>query len=166
MEKYVLGIDQGTTGSKAILFDKKSNIIAQAYSEFEQHYPQPGWVEHDANEILDVTMKVVKEALAKGNVDIAQVDAIGITNQRETTVFWDKETGEPVCRAIVWQDRRSLGVVEDLLAMDPEVGTRTGARQSCQIFLHPRSSGFWITMKPSRLGLLKENSCTAPWTPG
>ncbi|BES64222.1 glycerol kinase GlpK [Gottschalkiaceae bacterium SANA] len=127
MERYVLGIDQGTTGSKAILFDKKSNIIAQAYSEFQQHYPKPGWVEHDPIEILDVTMSVVKEALAKGNVAMEQVDSIGITNQRETTVFWNKETGEPVGRAIVWQDRRSLGVVEDLLAMDPDVAERTGA---------------------------------------
>ncbi len=127
MERYVLGIDQGTTGSKAILFDKSSNIIAQAYSEFPQYYPQPGWVEHDPMEILNVTMQVVKEALGNGNIKIGQVDSIGITNQRETTVFWDKNTGEPVGRAIVWQDRRSLGVVEDLLAMDPEVGARTGA---------------------------------------
>jgi glycerol kinase len=127
MERYVLGIDQGTTGSKAILFDKSSNIIAQAYSEFPQYYPQPGWVEHDPMEILNVTMRVVKDALANGKIEIDQVDSIGITNQRETTVFWDKTTGEPVGRAIVWQDRRSLGVVEDLLAMDPEVGARTGA---------------------------------------
>ena len=127
MEKYVLGIDQGTTGSKAIVFDKKSNMIAQAYSEFPQYYPQPGWVEHDPMEILDVTMQVVKEALASAKIEISQVDSIGITNQRETTVFWNKETGEPVGRAIVWQDRRSLGVVEDLLAMDPEVAARTGA---------------------------------------
>jgi glycerol kinase len=127
MERYVLGIDQGTTGSKAILFDKSSNIIAQAYSEFPQYYPKPGWVEHDPMEILNVTMRVVREALANGNIKIGQVDSIGITNQRETTVFWEKNTGEPVGRAIVWQDRRSLGVVEDLLAMDPEVGARTGA---------------------------------------
>lgn len=127
MEKVVLGIDQGTTGSKAIFFDKKSNILAQAYSEFEQHYPQPGWVEHDPTEILSVTMKVVKKAMENGGITVEQIDSIGITNQRETTVFWDKETGEPIGRAIVWQDRRSLCVVEELLAMDPEVGARTGA---------------------------------------
>ena len=127
MGKYVLGIDQGTTGTTAVIFDRNANIIASAYSEFTQHFPQPGWVEHDAMEIWEVTMGVIEKALAKGEIPATDLAAIGITNQRETTVFWDKDTGEPVCRAIVWQDRRTLPICEELIAKDKEgIEDRTG----------------------------------------
>lgn len=120
MGKYILGIDQGTTGTTAVIFDRAANIISSAYSEFTQYFPQPGWVEHDAMEIWDVTLKVIAAALQKGNLSATDLAAIGITNQRETTVFWDKETGEPACRAIVWQDRRTLPICEELMAKDKE----------------------------------------------
>ncbi|WKY47399.1 glycerol kinase GlpK [Eubacteriaceae bacterium ES3] len=116
--KYILGIDEGTTGVNVMIFDHEVNIIGQAYSEFTQHFPQPGWVEHDAEEIWEVTMKMVSQALENGDVKPDQIEAIGITNQRETTVFWDKNTGMPVCRAIVWQDRRTLPICEALEAKD------------------------------------------------
>jgi glycerol kinase len=103
----ILGIDQGTTGSRAFLFDDKGKVVTSAYSEFEQHFPRPGWVEHDAGEIWDVTRKVCHEALADAGIDGSKLSAIGITNQRETAVAWDRKSGEPLHRAIVWQDRRT-----------------------------------------------------------
>ncbi len=127
MSKYVLGIDQGTTGTKAIVFDRKANIICTAYSEFTQYFPKPGWVEHDAQEIYDVTMRVVKECLDKGGISPEEIDSIGITNQRETTVFWDKRTGKPVCPSIVWQDIRTAERCDELMAKDgPGIMERTG----------------------------------------
>ncbi|NLT17040.1 MAG: glycerol kinase GlpK [Clostridiales bacterium] len=128
MSRYILGIDQGTTGTKAIVFDRDANMIATAYSEFTQYFPNDGWVEHDANEIWEVTIRVVGEALKNGNVKPEDIAAIGITNQRETTLFWDKKTGEPACRAIVWQDRRTLPICEELIALDRKgIETRTSA---------------------------------------
>src|SRR5687768_18421389 len=106
----ILAIDQGTTGTTCIVFDERGQPRGRAYSEFTQHFPQPGWVEHDATEIWEVTRRVAREALASaraGERDGAEVRGIGITNQRETVVLWDRETLEPVARAIVWQDRRT-----------------------------------------------------------
>jgi glycerol kinase len=111
---YVLSIDQGTTGTTVLVFDHEGAIRGRAYSEFTQHYPRPGWVEHDANEIWDVSRRVVGTAMGEANVSARQLAAIGITNQRETTVMWDRETGEPVHNAIVWQDRRTAGICDDL----------------------------------------------------
>ncbi len=128
MSSYILGIDQGTTGTKVIIFDRKANIVSEAYSEFKQYFPQDGWAEHDANEIWEVTIRVVGEALKSKNIAPTDIAAIGITNQRETTVFWDKKTGEPACRAIVWQDRRTLPICEELIAKDRiGIETRTSA---------------------------------------
>ena len=101
MGKYVIGIDQGTTGTRAIAFDHDSNILSSAYSEFTQYFPQPGWVEHDAQEIYDVTMAMVKKCIDDGGLDPRDLVTIGITNQRETTVFWDKRTGKPRCPSSV-----------------------------------------------------------------
>ncbi|MCI8485344.1 MAG: glycerol kinase GlpK [Lachnospiraceae bacterium] len=120
MEKYVLGFDIGTTGTRAMIFDRKSQEMASAYSEFPQYFPQDGWVEHDAQEIYDITLKMAAEALKKGNIKPEQIASIGIANQRETTVIWDKKTGIPACRAIVWQDRRTLPICERLKALDGE----------------------------------------------
>ncbi|HEX7861150.1 MAG TPA: glycerol kinase GlpK [Verrucomicrobiae bacterium] len=116
MEKYILAIDQGTTSSRAIIFDNKGAIRAVAQREFTQHFPQPGWVEHDANEIWSTQAGVVTEALAHGRIQISAIAGIGITNQRETTVIWNRETGQPIHNAIVWQDRRTATVCDELKA--------------------------------------------------
>ena len=113
--KYIMSLDQGTTSSRCILFDKAGNICASVQKEFRQIYPQPGWVEHDANEIWDTTLEVSRAAMAKLGVEAADIAAIGITNQRETTVIWDKETGEPIANAIVWQCRRTSDIIDGLV---------------------------------------------------
>jgi glycerol kinase len=125
---YVLAIDQGTTSSRAIVFNHDSATVGEAQEEFTQHYPRPGWVEHDANEIWDVTMQVVKEALDDAGASPEDIAAIGITNQRETVVVWDKETGEPVHNAIVWQDRRGATLCGELSEQgyDEMVANKTG----------------------------------------
>ncbi|MDX6613066.1 MAG: glycerol kinase [Blastocatellia bacterium] len=113
---YILAIDQGTTGTKVLILDHAANIRARAYSEFAQHYPQPGWVEHDAEEIWRVSIGLVPEALAAAELEARDIQAIGITNQRETVVLWDRATGLPVGNAIVWQDRRTAGICDQLRA--------------------------------------------------
>ncbi len=114
--KYIMALDQGTTSSRCILFDHNGNICSSVQKEFRQIYPQPGWVEHDANEIWDVTLEVSRAALEKLDAKASDVAAIGITNQRETTVIWDRETGEPIANAIVWQCRRTTDTIEELVA--------------------------------------------------
>ncbi len=109
---YILAIDQGTTSSRAILFDQQGAIVHLAQKEFTQYFPQPGWVEHDANEIWSSVGAVIGEILSK--VPATGIEAVGITNQRETTVVWDKNTGEPIYRAIVWQSRQTVGICEAL----------------------------------------------------
>jgi glycerol kinase len=114
MEKYILALDQGTTSSRAIVFNKSGNIVALAQKEFTQYYPQPGWVEHDAKEIWSSQATVLGEAILKAGIKAIDIAAIGITNQRETTIIWDKETGAPVYNAIVWQDRRTAALCDEL----------------------------------------------------
>jgi len=125
---YVLAIDQGTTSSRAIVFNHDSATVGEAQKEFTQHYPRPGWVEHDANEIWDVTLGVMNQALEDAGVSPGDIAAIGITNQRETVVMWDKETGEPVHNAIVWQDRRGAQICTELseAGNDEMVANKTG----------------------------------------
>lgn len=122
----VLAIDQGTTGTTSLVVAADGRVLGRAYSEFTQHFPRPGWVEHDASEIWDVTRRVAREALA--DADSAEVRAVGITNQRETVVLWDRETLEPVHRAIVWQDRRTAPLCSQLRdeGLEDEVRRRTG----------------------------------------
>jgi glycerol kinase len=115
-KKYVLALDQGTTSSRAILFDHGGSIVATAQKEFRQFFPNPGWVEHDANEIWQSQSEVMHAALAKINVLPIEIAAVGITNQRETTVVWDRNTGKPVANAIVWQDRRMASFCDELRA--------------------------------------------------
>jgi glycerol kinase len=124
----ILGLDQGTTGSTAIVFDADGRVAGRAYSEFGQHFPRPGWVEHDAGEIWDVTRRVAHEALAAAGIGGADLRAIGITNQRETAVAWDRASGAPLARAIVWQDRRTAARCDELRAAghEPLVRERTG----------------------------------------
>ncbi|MBR5510519.1 MAG: glycerol kinase GlpK [Lachnospiraceae bacterium] len=107
MAKYIMALDAGTTSNRCILFDEKGNICSMAQKEFTQFFPKPGWVEHDANEIWSTQLGVAVEAMSKIGVTASDIAAIGITNQRETTIVWDKRTGEPVCHAIVWQCRRT-----------------------------------------------------------
>jgi glycerol kinase len=124
----ILAIDQGTTGTTCLLFGREGRVCGRAYSEFEQFFPQPGWVEHDANEIWEVTRRVACEAIADAGVAGSEVEAIGITNQRETVVAWDPQTGEPIHRALVWQDRRTAGRCDELkeAGHEPLVRERTG----------------------------------------
>ena len=114
MKKYVLAMDQGTTSSRAILFDRQGNIVSSKNQEFTQIFPQPGWVEHDPNEIWLSQLTVTKMAMAAANATSEDIAAIGITNQRETTIVWNIETGMPIYNAIVWQDRRTADIVDDL----------------------------------------------------
>ena len=116
MKKYIIALDQGTTSSRTIIFDKEQNIVSVAQKEFTQFYPKQGWVEHNPMEIWSSQYGVLNEAMAKAGVKAEEVAAIGITNQRETTVVWDKKTGEPVYNAIVWQCRRTSGICDDLKA--------------------------------------------------
>jgi glycerol kinase len=110
----ILALDQGTTSSRSLLFDEKGTVLGMAQKEFKQHYPQPGWVEHDANEIWESQFATLAEVLAKARIDPHHIAAIGITNQRETTVVWNRDTGEPIAPAIVWQDRRTASYCDEL----------------------------------------------------
>jgi glycerol kinase len=124
----ILALDQGTTGTTCLVFDAEGGIAGRAYSEFEQHFPRPGWVEHDAAEIWELTRRVAGEALADAGVEGSHLSGIGITNQRETVVAWDPDTGEPVHRALVWQDRRTADRCAELKRAGHEdlVRERTG----------------------------------------
>ncbi len=123
-----MALDQGTTSSRCIIFDHSGAMLASAQREFAQHYPKPGWVEHDAAEIWETTLEVARGAMAKSGLEAADIAAIGITNQRETTVVWDKETGAPVCPAIVWQCRRTAPMADALAASGwaEKIRQRTG----------------------------------------
>lgn len=114
MSKYILSFDQGTTSSRAILFDKRGKVVSMAQKEFKQYYPKSGWVEHDANEIWSSQIAVATEAVAQAGLNAKDIAAIGITNQRETTIVWDRKTGKPIHRAIVWQDRRTADYCDQL----------------------------------------------------
>ena len=124
----ILALDQGTTSSRAIIFDEDSRIVSLAQKEFRQIYPQPGWVEHDPQEIWSSQLSVAVEAMAKGSVAVAEIKALAITNQRETTIVWDKDTGEPIHPAIVWQCRRTAEKIEELEAagLGPHIRAATG----------------------------------------
>ena len=116
MAHFILALDQGTTSSRSMLFDKQGNIISVAQKEFKQIFPQPGWVEHDANEIWSTQFGTMAEAVAQAHINMKQVAGIGITNQRETTVVWDRKTSQPIYNAIVWQDRRTAAYCDELKA--------------------------------------------------
>ena len=128
MTRYVLALDQGTTSSRAVLFDRAGVPVAMAQREFTQHFPQPGWVEHDAGEIWQSQWATLTEVLRSASASPRDVAAVGIANQRETTVLWDRRSGEPVARAIVWQDRRTAALCDRLKAEghEAEVSARTG----------------------------------------
>src|SRR5436305_7105694 len=124
----ILAIDQGTTGTTCMVFDAGAEVLGRAYRELEQHFPRPGWVEHDAGELWEVTQAVAGEALEDAGVGVGELEAVGITNQRETVCVWDRQTGAPLHRAIVWQDRRTAGRCAELREAGHEalVRERTG----------------------------------------
>ena len=127
MKTYIIALDQGTTSSRALLFDHKGSLCGMAQSDFPQYFPQPGWVEHDPKEILSSQLKVLTELLVSKGLSIDEIDSIGITNQRETTIVWNRFTGEPVYNAIVWQCRRTTDLIDELCS-DPEVNAEIVAR--------------------------------------
>ena len=133
----ILAIDQGTTGTTCLVFDPEARVAGRAYSEFEQHFPRPGWVEHDAEEIWEVTRRVAAEAIASAGIEGRELEAIGITNQRETVVAWDPRTGEPVHRALVWQDRRTAARCDELR----DEGWERLVRERTGLVLDPYFSG-------------------------
>ena len=112
--KFILSLDQGTTSSRAIVFDHSGKMVGVAQKEFRQIFPQPGWVEHDPKDIWNSQNRVMHDALRNAGVGAVDVTAIGITNQRETALIWNRETGKPLCNAIVWQDRRTSGFCDEL----------------------------------------------------
>ena len=128
MEKYILALDQGTTSSRTIVFDRKGSPLAVAQKEFTQIYPQPGWVEHDPMEIWSSQMEVITGVMTKNSLQLSQIAALGITNQRETTIVWERETGRPVYNAIVWQDRRTADYCDQLKeeGMTESIREKTG----------------------------------------
>ncbi len=128
MKKYILALDQGTTSSRTIVFDKKGNIVSKAQFEFTQIYPKSGWVEHDPYEIWESQLHSLQVALQNGNIKSEEIAAVGITNQRETTICWERETGKPVYNAIVWQCRRTAPICEKLkeMGLEPYVKEHTG----------------------------------------
>lgn len=134
---YILSIDQGTTGSTGIVFDHDGRVRGRAYSEFTQHYPKPGWVEHDAEEIFTITARVIAEAIRVAAIRATDIQAIGITNQRETVVMWDRKSGKPVARAIVWQDRRTARYCDEL----KEQGHEELFRRKTGLVIDPYFSG-------------------------
>src|SRR5205814_2467249 len=125
---HILAFDQGTTSSRAIVFDRDGNAVASAQKEFRQIFPTPGWVEHDPIEIWQSQIQVAREAIAKAGLKPTQIAAIGIANQRETTVVWDRASGKPICNAIVWQDRRTADLGEALKArgLEKKFRAKTG----------------------------------------
>lgn len=130
MKQFVMALDAGTTSNRCILFDKQGNICSVAQKEFTQHFPKPGWVEHDADEIWSTQLGVAVEAMSKIGAEATDIAAIGITNQRETVIVWDKKTGEPVCNAIVWQCRRTAGFCDKLIAegLEDMIRRKTGLK--------------------------------------
>ena len=151
---YVLSIDQGTTGTTVLIFDHDGQVKGRAYSEFTQHYPRPGWVEHDAEEIWQVTLKVIGEALRSARVRASDLHAIGITNQRETTVLWERTTGKPVARAIVWQDRRTARYCDELKAR----GLEEMIRHKTGLVIDPYFSGTKVKWLLDQVDGLRERA--------
>ena len=129
--KYLLAIDQGTSSSRTVIYAHETRVVASAQQEFPQHYPRPGWVEHDAEEIWTSVQAVTREAMATAGAKAADISGIGITNQRETTLIWDRKSGRCVHNAIVWQDRRTAPLCETLKAQGAEqiVQDKTGLRR-------------------------------------
>ncbi|HVJ25056.1 MAG TPA: FGGY family carbohydrate kinase, partial [Burkholderiales bacterium] len=135
--RYVLALDQGTTSSRAILFDEQGRAVNTAQREFRQIFPQPGWVEHDPKEILATQRATAREVIRRSDIPLNDLMAIGITNQRETTIIWDRQTGEPIANAIVWQDRRTAPQCAEL----KKLGAESLVRERTGLVIDPYFSG-------------------------
>ena len=167
MNKYILALDQGTTSSRSIIYDWNANPIANEQKEFKQIFPKPGWVEHDAVEIWESQLEVTKKVLKNAGFDIKDLAAIGITNQRETTVLWNRETGKPIYNAIVWQDRRTAKYCDSL--KQKGFSKKIAKKQvwfPMPIFREQKLNGFWIMLKERGKWPMKVCSLLAPLTPG
>src|SRR5947208_11216237 len=151
----ILAIDQGTSGTTCLVFDPDAELIGRAYREFQQHFPRPGWVEHDAAEIWEVTHAVAGEALDDAGLGPGDLQAVGITNQRETVVVWDPETGEPLHRALVWQDRRTAARCDELR----EAGHEQLIRERTGLVIDPYFSGTKIEWLITHGGVDPARAC-------
>ena len=165
--RYILAIDQGTTSTRCILFDRAGRLVAVAQREHHQHFPRPGWVEHDAAEIWRNLCRLIPETLHDAGIGLDSLAGVGIANQRETTVVWDRRTGEPVHNAIVWQDTRTDDLVEALppsqgaAGFGPSAACRwppTSARRDC--------AGPWTRPPACASGPSAARCCSARWRPG
>ena len=173
MTQYVGAIDQGTTGTRFMVFDHEGQVVANSYEQHEQIYPNPGWVEHDPIEIWENTKQVVLDGLADADLEASQLEALGITNQRETTIVWDKDSGRPVHNALVWQDRRTTDRVEEIQEAGKveEIREKTGLE--CDAYFSATKTE-WILdnaeplkMQSSRGGDLRERAreASSSWGP-
>lgn len=167
MNGYIIALDQGTTSSRSIIFDSKGNIVSLAQYPFTQIYPKPGWVEHDPMVILESQMLAMSEAFEKSGLSPTDIAGIGITNQRETTIVWDKNTGKPIYNAIVWQCRRTAPICDQLTAdgLGPYVKEKTGLLIDAY-FPARRSSGSSITFRVRASAPSAASCCSAMWTRG
>ena len=163
-DTYVGAIDQGTTGTRFMVFDHGGQVVANAYEKHEQIYPEPGWVEHDPVEIWENTKTVVVRALDEADLEAEQLAAIGITNQRETTLVWDVETGDPVHNALVWQDRRTTDRVEELEAEDKVewIRGKTGLEADAYFWRRKSSGSSTTPTRSSWRRVARRTSGTAP----
>ena len=165
MAQYIMALDAGTTSNRCILFDQEGRVRAAAQKEFPQIFPKPGWVEHDAREIWATQLGVAVEAMGKIGATAADIAAIGITNQRETTVVWDRATGEPMYNAIVWQCRRTSAYCDELKAR----GYAEAIRRKTGLVVDAYFSGpkiRWILDNVPTAGRRRGSSSSAQWRPG
>ena len=167
MGKYVMALDAGTTSNRCILFDREGNMVSVAQKEFTQYFPKPGWVEHDAGEIWSTMLGVAVEAMQKAGAEAADIASIGITNQRETTIVWDRDTGEPVYHAIVWQCRRTSEYCDELKArgLTDLIRQKTGLVIDAT-FRPQSSSGSWTTCPACARVPSAATCCSARWRRG
>ena len=165
---HILAIDQGTTSSRAIVFDERMAVVAAAQEEFPQHFPQSGWVEHDPADIWSSTAAVCRAALERAGLAPGGLAAIGITNQRETTLVWDRQTGEPLGRAIVWQDRRTAALCAELARRRPRADRHRAHRPAARPLLlrHQAQVAARRPRRRPRPRRAPASSCSAPSTPG
>ncbi len=166
-KKYILALDQGTTSCRAILFDQNSQIIGKAQKEFRQIYPKPGWVEHDAMEIWGIQSGVMHEVIETCGLSVHEIAAIGITNQRETTVIWDKITGKPIYNAIVWQSRQTAEICEALKLKGLEAYIKGATGLVIDAYFSGTKIKWILDHVPNRENVpKKENFFLVRWTVG
>ena len=166
MAEFILAVDQGTTSSRAIVFDGGYRVRGVAQQEFPQHFPRSGWVEHDPEDIWRTVLATMRGALADAKLSASDIAAIGITNQRETTLIWDRKTGQAIHNAIVWQDRRTADACEELRREGVEAHGHGQDRVFCWMPISPppRRPGFWIMSKARARRRSAANWPSAPWT--